>query len=75
MSEQQQPQPEKRFKEEDEFFEGERDERTTQQSEQEPLWLEKRRNWLRTLDQKDRDFIATFGFDLWEKTTGRKRDV
>jgi hypothetical protein len=75
MSEQQQPQPEKRFREEDEFFEGEHNERPTQQSEQEPLWLTKRREWLRNLNQKDRDFISRFGFDLWEKTTGRKRDV
>jgi hypothetical protein len=68
-------QPERRYKEEDEFFEEERNERPIQQSEQEPLWLTKRREWLRSLDLKDRNFIATYGLELWEKTTGRKRDV
>jgi hypothetical protein len=68
-------QPQKQFKEEDEFFEGEHNERQTQQPEQEPFWLTKRRDWLRSLDQKDRDIISIYGFDYWEKLTGRKRDV
>ena len=68
-------QPQKQFKEEDEFFEGERNERQTQQSEQEPLWLTKRREWLRSLSQEDRDFISIYGYDLWEAKTGRYKDV
>ena len=68
-------QPERQFKEEDEFFDEEHNERQSQQQEQEPLWLQKRRDWLRSLSQEDRDFIATYGFDLWETKTGRKRDV
>ena len=75
MSEQPQQQPEKRFKEEDEFFEGEHNERTIQQPEQESLWIIKRREWLRNLDQEDRDFISRYGLDLWEQITGWKRDV
>ena len=43
--------------------------------EQEPLWLTKRREWLRSLSQEDRDFISIYGFDLWEAKTGRKKDV
>lgn len=68
-------QPQKQFKEEDEFFEGERDERTTPQPSQEPLWLQKRRDWIRGLSQKDRDFISIYGIGMWEQKTGRKRDV
>jgi hypothetical protein len=68
-------QPQKQFKEEDEFFEGERDERTKQQSSQELLWLTKRRDWLRSLTQKERDYISMYGLESWEKRTGRKRDV
>lgn len=68
-------QPQKQFKEEDEFFEGERDERPNQQPNQEPLWLQKRRDWLRSLSQQDRDYISMFGFARWEAKTGRKRDV
>jgi len=80
MSDQpEQPQPEpKKYKEEDEFFEGEYDERPEPQNERderEEERLKKRREWLRSLTQEDRDFISKYGFELWEKTTGRKRDV
>ena len=67
---------EKKYSEEDEFFEGEHlDEQPPIQSESEPLWLKKRREWLRSLSQWDRDYIAVFGVELWEKRTGRVRDV
>lgn len=41
---------------------------------QEEQRLVKRRAWLRNLKPEDRDFIARYGFELWEKKTGRKRD-
>jgi hypothetical protein len=45
------------------------------QQEPEPDWLKTRRKWLRTLSEEDRTYIATYGFELWEQKTGRKRDV
>jgi len=32
--------------------------------------LEKRREWLKSLKQEDRDFIARYGEDLWRKKNG-----
>jgi hypothetical protein len=64
-----------RHKEESEFFEGEYYEPASQQPESEPEWLKKRREWLRSLTQEDRDYIAQYGIELWEQKTGRKRYV
>jgi hypothetical protein len=41
---------------------------------QEEQRLVKRRAWLRSLKQEDRNVISKYGFDYWEKMTGRKRD-
>jgi len=67
MSEQPEQQP-KQYKEEDEFFEDERDEQPEPQNERDERAeerLKKRRDWLRSLTQEDRDFIARYGEDLW----------
>lgn len=65
-------QPEKKYREEDEFFEGEQlNERPNNQPEPEPEWLKKKREWLRSLSQEDRDFIAKYGEEAWKKWTGR----
>lgn len=41
---------------------------------QEEQRLVKRRAWLRSLKQEDRDFISKYGFKMWENKTGRKVD-
>ena len=57
---------EKKHKEKNEFFEGEfLEEAKTQPEQTESEWLKNRRQWLRSLNQKDRDFIAQFGEELW----------
>jgi hypothetical protein len=66
----------KKYREEDEFFEEEKgNEQPESGPEPESEWLKKRQEWLRSLNSSDRDFIAKYGFELWEKKTGRKRDV
>jgi hypothetical protein len=41
---------------------------------QEEQRLIRRRAWLRSLEQEDRDFISKYGFEMWQKKTGRKVD-
>jgi hypothetical protein len=64
----------KRYREEDEFFEEEKgvifepehiNEQPTAQELKEQERLRKRREWLRSLDQTDRDFIAKYGEEMW----------
>jgi len=61
-------------KEEDEFFEEKRQELQNERDERGEERLRKRREWLRSLTQADRDAISKYGFEYWEKMTGRKRD-
>jgi hypothetical protein len=66
-------QPKKYTKEEDEFFEGERGTREPQ-NERDELGeerLRKRREWLRSLTQSDRDFIAKYGEETWKRWNNR----
>lgn len=74
--EQSQPEP-KKYKEEDEFFEGEHyDEEEPQEKpdERHEEWLKEKRRWLRSLTQADRDFIAKYGEEMWRnwKNVGEK---
>jgi len=68
MSEQPE-QPSKQYNEEDEFFEEEQDERPEPQNERDERQeerLKKRRDWLRSLTQEDRNFIAKYGEEMWK---------
>jgi hypothetical protein len=61
-------------KEEDEFFEEEvhdREEPQNERNEYEEERLRKRREWLRSLTQVDRDFIARYGEDAWRAWNNR----
>ena len=57
-------------KEEDEFFEEERQELQNERDERGEELLRKRREWLRSLTQADRDFIARYGEEKWRKLNG-----
>lgn len=64
----------RQYKESDEFFEGEQCEGQGIQNERDEYGeerLRKRREWLRSLTQEDRNFIAKYGEELWESWKAR----